>query len=149
VAPETTSRPAVLSLLGPLLLMTIVQTGWETAHACLDTFYLRLRSAKAWAALSTSGMAALVLPPVVRMVVILTDHDASGAGERAARTAAARWLAEGRRVRIAMPLDPGTDFADVLIGQTPEVRDIAAGEAARARGTTRGDADLGAGPRRR
>jgi hypothetical protein len=38
VAPETTSRPAYYPFLGPLLLMTIVQTGWETAHACLNTF---------------------------------------------------------------------------------------------------------------
>ena len=37
----------------------------------------------AWAALSTSGMVALVLPPIVRTVVILADHDVSGAGERA------------------------------------------------------------------
>jgi putative DNA primase/helicase len=71
----------------------------------------------AWAALSTSGMVALVLPPIVRSVVILADHDVNGAGERAARTAAARWLAEGRRVRLAMPPEPATDFNDVLLGR--------------------------------
>ena len=69
-----------------------------------------------WATLGTSGMVALVLPPIVREVVILADNDANGAGERAAYAAAARWFAEGLRVRIAMPPDPGTDFADVLAG---------------------------------
>src|SRR5262249_36811557 len=50
----------------------------------------------AWSALSTSGMTTLVLPPAVRHVVIVADHDRSGAGERAARAAAQRWLTEGR-----------------------------------------------------
>ena len=31
---------------------------------------------------------------------------------------AARWLAEGRRVRIATPPEPGTDFNDVLMGRS-------------------------------
>jgi hypothetical protein len=72
-------------------------------------------------------MASLALPPTVRTVIILADHDASGAGERAARTAAQRWLAEGRRVQIAMPPEPGTDFDDVLLGRAyAGVRDAAA-----------------------
>jgi hypothetical protein len=29
---------------------------------------------------------------------------------------AERWLAEGRRVRLAMPPEPGSDFNDVLVG---------------------------------
>jgi len=84
----------------------------------------------AWAALSTSGMVALILPPTVRSVVILADHDRNGAGGRAAFAAGQRWLAEGRRVRIAMPPEPGTDIADVLAGRAytgiAEVRDAAA-----------------------
>ena len=70
----------------------------------------------AWAALSAPGMEALILPPlpIAAMVIILADNDANGAGQRAARNAARRWLAEGRRVRIAMPPEPGTDWADVL-----------------------------------
>jgi hypothetical protein len=84
----------------------------------------------AWAALSASGLTALVLPPSVRQVVILADNDATGAGERAAQCAARRWLAEGRRVRIALPPQPGTDFADVLAGHGHvhmwDVRDVTA-----------------------
>jgi putative DNA primase/helicase len=68
----------------------------------------------AWAALSAGGIRALVLPREGTQVVICADNDASGVGERAARDAAARWLAEGRRVKIAMPPEPGTDFADIL-----------------------------------
>jgi putative DNA primase/helicase len=98
----------------------IVAEGIETALAAMQATTI-----PAWAALSTSGLVALVLPPMVRAVLILADHDRSGAGERAARAVAQRWLAEGRRVRLAMPPEPGTDFNDVLLaGQG--VRDVAA-----------------------
>jgi hypothetical protein len=68
-----------------------------------------------WAALSAGGIRALILPPEATHVLICADHDASGTGARAAHDAAARWLAEGRRVRIAMPVAPDTDMADALI----------------------------------
>jgi hypothetical protein len=86
----------------------MVGEGIETCLAAMQA-----SAQPAWAALSTSGMTALRLPPDVRTVIILADHDCSGAGERAAYAAAARGLAEGRRVRIAMPPEPGTDFNDV------------------------------------
>jgi putative DNA primase/helicase len=71
-----------------------------------------------WAALSAGGIAALVLPPlpIVATVIIAADHDLNGIGEEAARKAARRWLAEGRRVRIPLPPEPGTDWNDVLRG---------------------------------
>ena len=89
---------------------------------------MRATGLPAWAALSTSGIVGLTLPQAVRAVKILADHDASGAGMRAARAAAERWVAEGRRVWIAMPPDNGTDFNDVLLGVAgnPEKRDVAA-----------------------
>lgn len=97
----------------------------EGIETCLAG--MRATGTPAWAALSTSGLVALVLPSIVRTVVILADNDANGAGERAAYTAADRWLAEDRRVRIAMPPEPGTDFADVLLGQLCSgARDVAA-----------------------
>jgi hypothetical protein len=84
----------------------------------------------AWAALSTSGLTALVLPPVVLNVLILADHDLGGAGQRAAYAAAQRWIAQGRRIRIVTPPVPGTDMADVLAscGSTrmTEENDVAA-----------------------
>jgi hypothetical protein len=99
--------------------------GIETALAAMTATAM-----PAWAALSTSGLAALILPAVVQHVIILADNDTNGAGERAARAAAARWLAEGRLVRIALPPEPGTDFNDVLLGRAHtrvmEARDVAA-----------------------
>ena len=67
-----------------------------------------------WAAISTSGMKALVVPEVVLTVIICADHDQNGAGLDAARTLARRMLAEQRRVKILMPDNPGTDWADTL-----------------------------------
>jgi len=66
------------------------------------------------AALSADGIKNLVLPPEASHVAICADNDASGTGERAAHDAAARWLIEGRRVRIALPPEVGTDFNDLL-----------------------------------
>jgi phage/plasmid primase-like uncharacterized protein len=68
-----------------------------------------------WAALSAVGLRALVLPPEATDVVICADHDESGVGQRAAHDAAQRFLAEGRRTCIAMPPEPNTDMADVLL----------------------------------
>jgi putative DNA primase/helicase len=111
--------------LAPAAETLLVGEGIETCLAAMQA-----TAQPAWAALSTSGMAALLLPAEVRSVIILADYDCSGAGERAARTAAQRWLAEGRRIRIAMPPGPGTDFADVLAGRAhpriEEARDAAA-----------------------
>jgi hypothetical protein len=70
-----------------------------------------------WAALSAGGIERLILPPLARQIIILADNDVSGTGERAAYRAADRWLGEGRRVRIAMPPEPDTDFNDVLAGR--------------------------------
>jgi hypothetical protein len=100
----------------------LIAEGIETALAAMTA-----TAQPAWAALSTSGLVALALPLIVRAVIILADNDRSGAGERAARAAAERWLAEGRRVRIALPPERGTDMADVLAGHAyAEVRDAAA-----------------------
>ena len=85
-----------------------IETALSVAVAC---------SMPVWAALSAPGIRSLVLPPEATHVVICADNDANRTGERAAHDAAARWLAEGRRVRIAMPPEPGVDFNDVLSGR--------------------------------
>jgi putative DNA primase/helicase len=100
----------------------------EGIESCMAA--LQATAMPTWAALSTSGMPALILPPFVRTIIILADHDRSGAGERAAYAAAHRQLAEGRRVRIALPPEPDTDFNDVLLGKADwriaELCDVAA-----------------------
>jgi putative DNA primase/helicase len=99
----------------------------EGIETCLSA--MQAVDKPAWAALSTSGLVGLILPPIVRSVIILADHDISGAGQRAAYAAAARWVAEGRLVRVAIPPEPGADFNDVLLGRAgtrTEARDVAA-----------------------
>jgi putative DNA primase/helicase len=71
----------------------------------------------AWAALSAGGIEAVLLPGFVRDIIILADNDINGRGQEAAYTAAERWLAEGRKVRIAIPPIPGTDFADMAAAE--------------------------------
>jgi hypothetical protein len=97
-----------------------IETALSVAVAC---------SIPAWAALSATGIKSIVLPPEATHVVSCADHDASGVGEQAARAAAARWLAEGRRVRVATPPELGADFNDVLTGlaagKIDEARNVA------------------------
>jgi putative DNA primase/helicase len=94
-----------------------IETALAVATACLIPV---------WAALSAGGIRALVLPREATHLIIAADHDASGTGQRAARDGAQRWLAEGRRVRIAMPLERGTDMADLLLAaDLSEARHVA------------------------
>lgn len=72
---------------------------------------MQATSEPAWAALSTSGMKALRLPPEVHEVVILADGDEPG--QEAAQAAAARFTSEGRLVSTADP-GAGLDFNDLL-----------------------------------
>jgi putative DNA primase/helicase len=69
----------------------------------------------AWAALSAGGVRKVVLPPEATMVLICADNDENRVGQDAAEDAADRFLAEGRRVRVAMPPDPDTDVNDLLM----------------------------------
>jgi putative DNA primase/helicase len=89
----------------------MVGEGIETCLAAMQA-----RGYPAWAALSTSGLLALDLPPDVREVIVLADGDE--AGKAAARGAALRWKREGRRARIAHP-PQGLDFNDMLLGKAP------------------------------
>jgi putative DNA primase/helicase len=104
-----------------LVLAEGVETALSVAQAC---------GLPGWAALSANGLRNLTLPPEAAMVLVCTDNDANGTGQRAASEAARRFLREGRRVRIATPVKSGTDFNDLL--QLPdlgplsgEARDVA------------------------
>lgn len=89
-----------------------IESGLAVMTACA--------SLPVWATLSTAGLELVQLPPEARRIVILADHDASGAGMRAAETAARRLRDEGRQVVIALPPDPDSDFNDVLLREGPE-----------------------------
>ena len=92
----------------------IVAEGIETAASAM-----LVMGWPGWAALSASGIERLILPPLplAATVFIAADNDPSGTGERAARAAAERWIAEGRKVRIALPPVLGSDWNDVLLGK--------------------------------
>jgi putative DNA primase/helicase len=105
--------------LAPAAETLMVGEGIETCLAAMQACAM-----PAWAALGTSGLTGLILPPNVHTVIVLADNDTNGTGERAARAAAARWLAEGRRVRIAIPPMPGTDMADVLAGSDARIMEL-------------------------
>jgi hypothetical protein len=66
-----------------------------------------------WACGSASAMAAFPVLAGIECLSIIADHDANGAGERAARETAERWLGQGRDVRIIRPEKTG-DLNDVL-----------------------------------
>ena len=87
-----------------------VAEGIETALAVM-----KATGMPTWAALSTVGLQTLVLPPapLASGVFICADNDAPGLA--AAFAAAARWSTEGRRVHIARPMTPDTDFNDLLL----------------------------------
>jgi phage/plasmid primase-like uncharacterized protein len=81
-----------------------IESCLSVAQACPDL--------AVWAALSTSGLKAVQLPPEATTIVILADAD--GPGEEAAQAAAERFTREGCKVRIARP-PAGCDFNDRLM----------------------------------
>jgi phage/plasmid primase-like uncharacterized protein len=87
-----------------------IAEGIETALACQQATGI-----PTWAALSSGNLVHMALPPisVTPEVVIFADRDNSG--QTAAAEAAARFLREGRRVRIAEPPDGFNDFNDLLL----------------------------------
>lgn len=82
----------------------------EGVETCLAA--MQATGQPAWAALSTSGLRALGLPPDVRDIVVLVDGDEPG--RNAAKAAAEKWTREGRQVRLAEALG-GMDFNDLLM----------------------------------
>ncbi|MCE2762801.1 MAG: toprim domain-containing protein, partial [Acetobacteraceae bacterium] len=87
-----TVRLGAITGQGLLGLCEGIETGLAVMRAC--------PTLPVWAALSTSGMEQAQLPPEARRIVILADHDPSGAGLRAAEATAAKLQLEGREVLI-------------------------------------------------
>ena len=69
-----------------------------------------------WAALSTSGLRSVELPPRPQGVEVVIFADADADGLAAAEAAAGRLAREARRVHIARPPHGFGDFNDVLRG---------------------------------
>jgi putative DNA primase/helicase len=98
--------------LGPVSGTCILCEGVETALSILQATGVSVR-----AAISTSGLQRIALPPEIRTVIIAADHDANGAGQKAAQAAALRLIRQDpeRRVKIALPPAVGDDFNDLLV----------------------------------
>lgn len=94
---------------GPRL---VVAEGIETALSLASG--LLAESATIWAALSTSGMRSLILPPEPGELIIAEDADDAGRG--AADHLAARAAAAGWRVLRLSPPEGCSDFNDILRG---------------------------------
>ena len=94
----------------PATTFVVLTEGIETA--------LAIRTARpdlpVWAAIAAGHLAECQLPADLREILIAADHDANGAGLKAAERLAERLVAEGRRVWIALPPNVDTDFADLL-----------------------------------
>jgi putative DNA primase/helicase len=88
-----------------------IENGLSVAQAC---------QLPVWAALSADGMRKVVLPSEATIVLVCSDNDANGTGQRAARDVTERFLREGRTARITMPPDAGADFNDLLIKSKEE-----------------------------
>ncbi len=98
--------------LAPANMRMGVAEGIETALSAM-----MMTEIPSWAALNAGGLATLRLPalPLASEVVIFADRDP--VGMRAAESAAVRWRAEGRTVRIELPAAPANDFNDALRAQ--------------------------------
>jgi len=112
--PEDTERASLGPVRGGAVRLAravgdhlLVGEGIETS-----LFAMQAAEFPAWAAGDTSALRNLVLPASIRAVTILVDHDLDPRkGPAAARTAAERFVREGRRVWLAWP-PPGCDFND-------------------------------------
>lgn len=69
----------------------------------------------AWAALSAGGIRNLILPPLPLASIVTIAADNDPVGLRSANKAAFKWREQGRRVKIAVPSTPDTDFNDMLL----------------------------------
>jgi hypothetical protein len=81
-----------------------------TAHAAMGFTHC------AWAAVGL-GASAIALPDEITDVIVLSDRDPHGAGQRGAAEAAVRFKAAGKRVRVAIPPDGVKDFNALVQGK--------------------------------
>ena len=96
--------------LGPMAECVGVAEGVETAICAGKRFGLSV-----WAAISAAGMEAWEPPKGVQAVLVCADHDASFTGQAAAYALAKRLKTAGLQVRVEMPPEMGTDWADVQL----------------------------------
>jgi hypothetical protein len=67
-----------------------------------------------WSCGSAATLSRFPVLAGIEHLTIICDHDENGAGERAARELADRWLEDGREVRIIKPKTKGEDLSDIV-----------------------------------
>jgi hypothetical protein len=87
-----------------------IAEGLETALAAMAAGFR-----PCWSTGSTSLMASFPVLGGIEALTIIADHDANGAGERAADEVASRWREAGKKARVWRPKSIG-DLNDILIG---------------------------------
>ncbi len=108
------TRGAAIHLAEPGETLALAE-GIETALAVMEA-----TGVPAWAGVSAGGLEAVELPPHVHQVKVWADHDASGVGQQAAASLAARLHAKGKRVLMMVPPREGEDWLDVLNEAGPD-----------------------------
>ncbi|MDK1021841.1 MAG: toprim domain-containing protein [Candidatus Hydrogenedentes bacterium] len=84
-----------------------VETGLSVLQSC--------NGLPVWATTGTAGLYNVTLPPIVTDLIIAADADPPG--EIAAQKSSQRFIAEGRRVKVAKPPHGHNDFNDALVSQ--------------------------------
>ena len=121
-APVEPARMMLGAVAGGAVRLAPVETVLAVAEGIETALSFQLATGTpTWAALSAGGIESLVLPPLpfASEIIVAADNDGSGRGQAAAEIVAERWAADGRRVRIAMPPETGTDFNDMLLQPEP------------------------------
>ena len=96
----------------------LIAEGIETALSAYQLAIEQHPNAAVWAALSTSGLRGLVLPPPKQLYDILICADGDAAGGAAADSCCDKWRVEHRWPRIWRAPE-GCDFNDVLLRGEP------------------------------
>jgi len=91
-----------------------IAEGIETAIAASRIFGL-----PCWAALNARMMATWLAPDEVEEIVVFGDHDANYTGQAAAYVCAHKHAMRGRRARVEIPPQIGSDWDDALMAAAP------------------------------
>jgi phage/plasmid primase-like uncharacterized protein len=91
----------------------IIGEGIETILSAAARVHRGTLLQPAWACASAGNLAAFPLLPGISALTIIADNDESGAGQRAAKECAHRWLEAGIDVEILTPQAVGKDFNDI------------------------------------
>jgi putative DNA primase/helicase len=94
--------------LTPVAAVMGIAEGIETALSASKLFNI-----PTWSVLSTYGIETFELPVGLQRLIVFADHDANGAGQKAAHMLAAR-LAGKIPIEIRFPETPADDWNDVL-----------------------------------